>query len=289
MSDQALIIGGPEKLPAFAINDSALAVRDAALANAALIGKVCNADQNNAAVRAQIELKSVAQSFEKARKKLKEPIIEAGRQLDRAVASALVDVEKELGRIENLTRDFQLAEARRIREEQEAQARELARIEAEKQAELRRIADEQARVEREAREAREAAERAAREATNKAQREAAAKAMAEAEAARKAADQAKAKADAEAQIATERAQAAAAAEAKPIVAQRSFGQRITTDWEITVTNPYELAKFHPDCVKIEPLMTPIKQALNQGIAVKGVRAEKITKSNVRASGNLIEV
>ena len=88
----------------------------------------------------------------------------------------------------------------------------------------------------------------------------------------------------------ERAAALTAAEAKPITATRSAGQVVKTDWEITVVNPYELAKFHPDCVKIEPLLSPIKQALNAGIVVKGVKAEKVTKVGVRATASpLIEV
>ena len=70
-------------------------------------------------------------------------------------------------------------------------------------------------------------------------------------------------------------------EAQPVEAIRQKGQVVKEDWEISVTNPYELAKFHPDCVKIEALLTPIKQALNEGRTVKGITAKKVTKSSVR--------
>lgn len=79
----------------------------------------------------------------------------------------------------------------------------------------------------------------------------------------------------------ETAAAKAYAAARPIETARVAGQVTRTDWTITVLNPYELAKFHPDCVKIEPLMTPIKTALNEGRTLKGIRAEKIIKADVR--------
>ena len=284
MSEQSLILSNPSPTGVleFSFGAVALAEKESALTKAALIGIVRTPEENAAAVDAQKEIKRVALAFERERKKLKEPLIEAGRRLDRVVQTEIVELDKELGRLSNLTTEFQLAEQRRIREEQEAQARELARIEAEKQAELKRIADEQARVEREAREAREAAERQAREATNKAEREAAEKAMAEAEASSKAAE--RAAVVAEIQVARVEAVAASAtyAEAKPITVSRESGQVVKTEWDIQVTNPYDLAKFHPDCVKIEALLTPIKQALNEGRTIKGIVATKRLVTSVRA-------
>lgn len=66
-------------------------------------------------------------------------------------------------------------------------------------------------------------------------------------------------------------------------APRAFGQVVRTDWEIEVTNPYELAKFHPSCVNITPRMLNIKELLNQGIQVAGVKASKVVSSTVRAA------
>lgn len=207
------------------------------MANSALIARVTNADQNKQAVDAHIFLKRVASTFESARKKMKEPLLEAGRKLDRAVSGELIEVEKEIGRLSVLSADFQRAEARRVREEQELQARELARIEADKNAAL-----------------------------------------------------AAAKTTEDVQRINEAALLARLAEVKPVTPTRATGQVVKEDWEITVTNPYELAKFHPDCVKIEALLTPIKQALNAGISVKGISATKVIKSSVRAgTAPLIEV
>lgn len=237
MSTTEIILADKPVLPPISISPAALALRDQALAGASLIGKVENADENTRAVRAAIELKRIAQAFERQRKELKEPMLDAGRKLDRLVATELLDVNKELGRIENLTSEFQLSEQRRIREEAELQRKELERIEAERVKSLVSATTPE-----------------------------------------------------EVKTINEQAQNAALAESKPITATRAVGQLVKTDWEITVINPYELAKFHPDCVKIEPLLTPIKQALNAGIAVKGVRAEKRTVASVRVgqSANLIE-
>lgn len=223
-----VIVADKAEMPVFQIAGRALEVRDEALATAALIGKVENAEQNQTAVRAQVALKSVAQSFETARKKLKEPILEAGRKLDRAVAEALDDVQKELGRLANLVSEFQRAEQRRVREEEELQRRELERIEQKRREDL-----------------------------------------------------VKAQTPEQVQHVEERAAVQRAAESKPVAPTRAAGQHVQTDWSIDIINPYDLAKFHPDCVKIEALLTPIKAALNSGITVKGVKAERVIKAGVR--------
>ena len=324
-----IIVSDKAQLPVFSISKIALAERDEALGCAALIGKVESGPQNDVAVKAHISLKRVSAAFEKARKALKEPLIEAGRQLDRTVATELVEVEKEIGRLANLTAAFAMEERRRIAEEQEAQRRELARIESERIAELARIERERQDAERKAaeqiaaaaREARriedqhiaaeqsaiaaeQAAQRAAEEATNAPQREAAARAAREAAAARTEAERQAAEARRANELATseaarastaaatehayaiaaatERADAARSIESAPINATRAAGQVVKDDWKIEITNPWELAKYHPDCVKIEALLAPIKRLLTEGVQVKGVRAEKITVSTVRA-------
>lgn len=77
----------------------------------------------------------------------------------------------------------------------------------------------------------------------------------------------------------------------PAAPARAEGQIVKTDWNVTVTNPYELARFHPDCVNITPRLSEIKRLLNEGIQVKGIRAEKMTVATVRlpAQRKAIEV
>ncbi len=303
-TDQSLIVSGATQLPVFTLTPEAKSLKEAALTTSALVGKVSNAEQNATAVNAQKELKRISSLFESQRKKLKEPLLEAGRQLDRTVQAELLEIEQEYGRISALTSEFQLAEQRRIREEEELQRKELERIEREKQAEIARIAREQREreeaalkvrleAERKAREEREAAEKLVRDAANAKQRAEAEKARKEAEERARIAQEQQAKVDAELKAQAEKAAAMTAqveekaavatyAESRPIQATRETGQVVKTDWDVIVTNPWELAKFHPDCVKIEPLMTPIKAALNEGRTVRGITATKKTTATVRA-------
>lgn len=64
---------------------------------------------------------------------------------------------------------------------------------------------------------------------------------------------------------------------------RVEGQRVTEDWEVTVTDIWALARAHPMAVKIEPRMSEIKTILNAGQKVAGVTAKRITKSSVRTT------
>lgn len=233
-----MVVATEERLPTYVLTADAKRIKEEALVASGLIGKVENAAQNADAVEAQKSLKAVSQLFERQRKKLKEPIIEAGRQLDRVVQAELLEIEKELGRVAGLTSKFQLAEQRRVREEQERQRKELERIERERQEALAAAKTPEAK-----------------------------------------------------QAVEEQAAAKTAVAAAPIQTTREAGQVVRTDWEIHVINPWELAKFHPDCVKIEALLTPIKQRLNEGLEVKGVKAVKVTKTDVRVGSraSIIEV
>ncbi len=235
MNNNALIIREKSSLE-FTFTPDALALRESALSRSALIGDVTNAAQNAVAVEAQRELKSVINLFERERRTVKEPLLEAGRALDRAVALQVRELDSELGRISQAVAEFQLAEQRRIREERELQRRELERLAAEREAAL---AHAQTEAERE-----------------RIEEEAAAKMY---------------------------------AEAQPIASTRTEGQVIRSDWEITVVNPWELAKFHPDCVTITPKKGQIKAWLNDGVEVRGVKATRVTKASVRTSKRAGEI
>ena len=272
----------PAILPASILTLAAIAQKNSALANSALIGKVTNAAENKTAIEAMKSLKSLSSQFERERKETTEPLLEAQRKLKRAVDMERDDLDREFGRLECLAKDFALEEQRRIREEQEAQQRELARIEAEKQAELKRIADEQARVEREAREAREAAELAAREATNAEARKAAEAARIAAEEQSRKAQASAAQAAALTQTVTENADLRSRIEAKPVEAQRAYGQANRKVWVIKQINDFQLMKSRPDLVrKVEWDMLAIKQILNEGGTLPGVIAEEDLKIGVR--------
>jgi hypothetical protein len=292
---EVLIVGTPA-LPVFepSLSVEALAAKDGALATSALIGKVTNRAENDAANNARKALREVSGALDRQRKKMTDPFVEAQRLLIRTVEPHIDELKQEDARLEMLVKDFTLAEQRRIREEQEAQRRELERIEAERQAELLRIAREQAakeaelkrqqeEAERKERELREAAERAAREATTKKQREVAEAARIEAAKAAEAARiererqqaELQAKAAAEAAAACQRAAEASRIESKPVEITRSVGQVVKKVWKITQINDFQLLKARPDLVrKIEWDMVQIKQLLADGVKLPGVTAEE---------------
>lgn len=85
----------------------------------------------------------------------------------------------------------------------------------------------------------------------------------------------------------QQAQQVSAPPQEPVRAQ---GQVVKSDWEIVVTHPFDLAKYHPSCVDIKPRLSEIKSLLNDGVSVRGVTATKITKAQVRvAAAKSIEV
>lgn len=310
MSENNQLVTGGFQFTPFVIKPEVLALREEALSVSALIGKVENSAQNEKSAAARKQIKSLLSLFETSRKKLKEPILEAGRQLDRVVETERQELLKEDGRLENLEKDFIRAEMRRRAEEEELQRKELERIEAEKQAELLRIAREQAareqeaariaaEAERVAREEREAAERLAREATNKKERAAAEAARIESD---KRAAEAKAKADklaaesqaryeAESAAAAERAAQAGQIESKPPEIMRARGQTVKKVWVIDQINDFQLMKARPDLVrKIEWDMTGLKQALEDSEGkVTGVTAHADINVGNRGRTNLTAI
>jgi hypothetical protein len=303
-SEQSLIIASTRQLPSFELNVWAKETKEKALTQAALIAKVSDGDSKIIAVRAQVELKRIINAIERARKDLKEPILDAGRKLDRLCALESLELEKEFGRVSNAVKEFDDAERRRVAEEERLQRDELERIEREKQAELKRIADEQLAREAEARrlqeeadkkvrEAAEAAAKLAAEATNKKQREAAEKARIESEKAAQLAREEKerqdaivreqaAAANAKAAAIEEKASDAAYCAAKPIEITKVEGQRTSCDWEITKINEWVLLRARPDLVrKIEFDMRAIKDELKRGVKLAGVEAKEVYNAGVK--------
>ncbi len=220
-----------------AFSPDALALKEAALSSGALVGRVTNGDEQILAVRAQQEIAQVLRSVEKARKEIKQPVLDYGRAIDDAAKKFSDELDREEGRIAQLVSEFQLAERRRVAAAEALQQKELQRIEHERAEALAKTTtlEEQTKV-------------------------------------------------------MEDFSRKAALESQPIIVEKAEGQVSKTDWEIQVTNPYDLAKFHPQCVTITPKLGEIKLLLNEGITVKGVNANPILRSTVRTSAvRLIEV
>lgn len=297
MSDQALIVRNDNSLT-IAFTAAAEAIKEDALSVAALIGKVTNATENDAASAAQQKLSTIRRTVEKARKEAKAPVLAFEDQIDSAAKSFVAEIADEEKRIGALIGDFfSLEEARKraaaeaarleaekIERDRRAEEQRIFREQAEKQAALQREADEKLRV---TNAARDAAEKAIREAkSEKARLEAEALAakhreQAEREAIELKRQQELATAQSHAQLdaAQERASnAQAAVFTAPMAPTRAQGQTVKADLDITVTDIWALARAHPGMVNIEPRLSEIKAAIRSGAKVAGVTYKEIFKS-----------
>jgi hypothetical protein len=248
--------------------------RDESIASAMCVFEVVDAKDQEKAIGTMKQLAAVASEVETARKLVKGPLLDLGRKIDAVCKEFVDDVDREKNRIAKLAADWQaLEDAKRraaeaaARMEQERIAREAmrAQIEAERAAKL-----ESDRIERERQAALAAAKshedldrinaEAGEQQRRLAQAEAEAKERAEYEAAQK-----------------------AAAIVAPAVQQQINGQVTTQDWEIAVTDIHALYRSHPGCVKMTPLLGVIKDALNSGVKLQGITAQRITKVSVRTT------
>lgn len=112
------------------------AMKTSALELAALIGKVKDAYDQEAAVNAQKEIKRVLKLAEDSRKAIKEPVLDYGRRIDDTAKAFIAELRTEEMRIAKLIGDFQALELAKQRAAEAAQRRELEEIERRKQAEL---------------------------------------------------------------------------------------------------------------------------------------------------------
>lgn len=67
------------------------------------------------------------------------------------------------------------------------------------------------------------------------------------------------------------------------------GQSLEMDWEIREVDVHKLYADHPNCCKLEYYPGKVKELLERGIKVSGVKAERVPKTRIRGKGNLVEV
>lgn len=279
MTTQAIIRRNDPALK-IEFTETALALRDKALETSALVCKVNDASSQETAVAAQKELANTRTLVEKARKEAKAPVIEYGRQIDASATKFLEEINAEEMRIAALIADFQQLE------QAKARAAELAR-----QAEERKAQEERRQAELAAIRAAEA-ERAKIEADQrellrleseaKSKREKAILEQQRIELGRqKALAEAKSHEELD-RINQQHSQAMAAiAEQPKYEPVRAEGQRVVADWDVIVNDVWALARAHPGCVKIEPLIGQVKALLKAGITkIPGVTATEKLKANV---------
>lgn len=133
MNDDAMILRNDAGLSA-SFTPQALALKNAALESAALIGKVTNGTEQEQAVAAQTELAQLLKLAEEARKAAKEPVLTFGKRIDDSAKVFCDELKTEQWRLSRLCGDYQQLEQAKARAAQRAEDERLAALEREKQA-----------------------------------------------------------------------------------------------------------------------------------------------------------
>lgn len=275
---QALIVRNDSALTV-SFTGEAIALRESVLDKSAAIARVTDADEQRVAVESQAEIATLLRDAEKARVACKEPVLEFGRNIDLRAKEFVADLKLERDRLDKLVADFQALEKARV-----------MAAEAERRLEQQRIEEARMKAEREAREAQEAEQRKLNAKAEEARRQAeAAKNAQDAERARTLQSEIDRERKVSAaksleQMETIRANSQEEIAALPVAtAARVEGQRVTNEWNITVTDIWALARAHPACVKIEARNSEIKALLDSGVkVVPGVIAKREIKATARA-------
>lgn len=268
----------------------AVEMKESALASSALVGRVSNAKEQEIAVAAQSELDALIRLAEKSRKAIKAPVIALGKEIDGKHEEYIGPVIEDRTRVTRLIADFQELELAKVRAAEAAARLEAEKIERERQAEIRRIQEAEEMNQRKLAAELVEARAQALAARNKQESEAAAQRQRELDRQRELAQAA----SLEQMAATQERfnDKSVALAAKPIpTAAKADGQTVRQDWDLSIYDAYALARYHPQCVTINPKPGEIKFLLAQGITVNGVTATPIIKSGTRTTSGqrVIEV
>lgn len=119
MSETAIILRDDARM-AVSFSAEAEAIKVAALAVGALVGKVTNAAEQAEAVTAQMEIQKVLAVAEKARKACKAPVLEFGKKIDAAAERFITELKEEMTRIATMVGSFQQLEQMKVRAAEQA-------------------------------------------------------------------------------------------------------------------------------------------------------------------------
>ena len=253
--------------PQIAINPEGEKLKLQYLEASALVTSVSDDNQRDIAIHVAGHIKAHLSAVEKERAAIKEPFLTAGRAIDAAAKTHVLELDAELKRLNNLAGAYEAEKQRLARIAEQQRAAEEARLASEKMTAER----EAARLVEEARKKAEAAAAKGRELTD-AQK---AKQMEEQ---MEAAEKAEAAEAEERRIATERSIALQQqAESKPT------GAALRTEIEVTITDIKALYAKEPACVKLTADIYMIKAFHKAGRELPGVTITERPVFATRAS------
>lgn len=114
MSEEVLILRDDRAL-SIAFTPQAFKLKTDALETAALIGRVDNADQNESAVKATVEIARVLKMAEEARVAAKAPVLQFGKTIDDTAKTFVTELKAEQMRLCTLTGSFMQLEQAKAR------------------------------------------------------------------------------------------------------------------------------------------------------------------------------
>lgn len=274
--------------PACQITPAALRSKGVVIESCQQVSAVVNDFDAEVAGTVLVEVAGLLKECEKARKQIKQPVLDLCRAIDSTAEAYTADLEKHSQRIRGLIGAYNA----RVEEEQRAIERkrqeELARIERERVAAERKAQEEVARIERERLAAEAEARRVANEAFAKARslEQAKAAALAAEDAAKQLA--AKAKRDAEAaeqaRLSAER-ERIKQAELVPVAPKAApiSGVSVKSVWLFEVVDINELHKANPQFVTLTHKAREINAAISAGARnIPGLRIWEEKGVKVRA-------
>lgn len=276
----ALVVRDDAKLTV-AWTPDALAMKDSALEVSALVGRVSNADENNAATDALAEINRLLKLAEATRKECKAPVLAFGQRIDDSFKAFSMDLERDKHRLGKLQGDYAALELAKQRAAEAARRLEEEKLQREREQEERRIREEAEAKQRKLHEEEDAARRQAAAARNAKEREEALARQAELDRQKALAE---AKTHKELEAVQERTNQAAAALPGVTKAEKAEGQSVFEEWVIEQIDSFVLMRARPDLVrKVEFDTLAVKAALTASGKLPGVTARKEVKSRVRAA------
>jgi hypothetical protein len=119
-----------------AFDPSAFEQKEAALASAALIGRVSSPEEQAEAVEAQKAIKALLKLVEDSRVAAKEPVLRLGKTIDSTAKQFCLELDKELQRLMTLCGDYQTFLEKKRMAEEASQRKALEEIDRKRQEEL---------------------------------------------------------------------------------------------------------------------------------------------------------
>lgn len=138
-NNSPILAVAPQRLPAFAFNASAEELKEQALATAAFVSKVENAEENEWAVQAQLELKRVMKLLEDAAQPYVDACNERKAQIWAERDKLKNELDAEWKRVSGLVGNFQMLEQAKLRAAEQLKNQQLGEIEREKAAALLKV------------------------------------------------------------------------------------------------------------------------------------------------------